>query len=109
MFVLVSYRVTAAPFNRDIDLHYCVSERIAIESQEHANEKGNAMYEDRRSLSERINTMASLLGVLEDVSRNDETLYLASAFVDLEDFRVAHQLLYWIITVVAVAAEDLCY
>lgn len=66
------------------------------------------MYEGRRSLSERIDAVASLLDLLEDVSRDDETLYLAGALVDLEDFRVAHQLLYWILTVVAVAAEDLC-
>lgn len=61
----------------------------------------------RGSLCERIDTVTSFLGMLENVPRDDETLYLAGALVDLEDFRVAHQFLYRILAVIAVATKDL--
>jgi hypothetical protein len=43
----------------------------------------------------------------EMFARNDDTLNLSSAFVDLVDFRIPHQLLHWVITVEAIASKDL--
>src|SRR6266704_3885724 len=44
---------------------------------------------------------------LEDLLGDDEALDLRGALVDLEDLRVAHQLLDRVLARVAVAAEDL--
>ena len=40
-------------------------------------------------------------------TRDDDALDLGSAFVDLVDFSIPHQFLYWVITVETVASEDL--
>ena len=51
--------------------------------------------------------MTTRLSGLKDVPRDDKTLYLTGAAKDLEGLRVAHEFLDRIITVVAIAAEDL--
>src|SRR5215218_9487150 len=50
---------------------------------------------------------AKLISRKENLARDDEALDLRGAFVDLEQLRVAHELLDRILLDVAVAAEDL--